>query len=1126
MKKYYSAILPGLLSVALFGITVFVLILPYTEKNMMEKKKEGLRDLTSMAWNLLSEYRVQEERGEFSGEEARRRAKYRLQSLRYGENNKNYYFIMDLSHTILMHPDQPGMTGRTFADLPDFPNKKMLYDLVGVPRDQGEGVVEYYWIVDGDLKRPKPKMAYVKMFQPWGWVIGSSIYLDDVKHEVARMSRFLSGIGLAVFLAVVLLSTYIAWRDYRRDLVKEAAEKALLEANEKYRAVLQASPNPVALYNPEGKTAYVNPAFTRVFGWSPEEVLGRKIDFVPEDQAEVSLKVIKEAYAADGHPVSFVSRRRVKGASRLVEVIISAAIFKDAEGRAAGMVVMHNDITDLKRQEQVLQESRERYRQVVETANEGVWMLDREWRVIFVNDKLAEMLGYSKEEMTTRPVRDFIHPDDRKDHDLRAGERGQAVREEYELRFLSRSGRPVWTLVSSSPLHDGQGLHYGSFGMLTDITLRKKAEEELKKSEGLFRAVFDQSFHLVGIMSVEGVLIKGNSVALSMVGLPEDAVLGKYFWDTPWWTHSEDLRERLKRAVRDAARGEFVQFEATHLDASGSLRYIDFSIKPVKDESGAVSILVPEGRDITERVLAARELRAKEAMFRALAEYSLDIIMRLDSQGRCLYANPTAERQIGIGRGDFLVKTPRAPGFVPDWADCLQASASLVFSAGRSDRLEVPLTNGRWYDWLLAPELDQEGVVNAVIISARDIGGRKEAERERRKLEDQLRQVKKMEAVGSLAGGVAHDFNNILGAIIGYAEMALAAQGEGRHTRRELLEILDACERARSLVLRILTFSRKTPLEPKPIDLNEVVRTTLALLEPTLPKMIEIESRLAPDLLAILADPNQIEQVVINLAANARDAMPEGGKLRIETCNKTLDDDSIRSHPNLSPGEYVFLRMSDTGSGMDEETKEHIFEPFFSTKPMGQGTGLGLSIVYGILGAHGGAISCYSEPGRGTVFNILLPARAGVMVERTKASSDSLVDLHGRETILFVDDERSLREVGAEILTGAGYIVLTAADGEDALKIFEARLNEIDLVVMDMTMPGMGGRRCLVEMLALSPEAKVLMVSGYPDEARVREILAAGAKGFVAKPYRQSDMLRHVRLTLDDGAVPGPADTA
>ena len=1116
MKKYFSAVAPGLLSVALFGITVFVLILPYSENNLMEKKKEGLRDLTFMAWNLLSEYRAQEEKGELSGEEARRRAKYRLQSLRYGENNQNYYFLLDSDYTILMHPDQPEMVGLTFSELPAFRHKEMLNGLVDLSLAKGEGVAEYYWIPGGDVSRPQPKLAYVKLFKPWGWVIGSSIFLEDVKSEIARISHFLTAIGLVVFLAVLLLSGYISLRDYRKEQVKEAAEKALLEANEKYRAVLEASPNPIVLYHPDGRSEYVNPAFTRVFGWTPEEILGRRVDFVPEDQVDTTREAIAEAYASDGRPVSFVSQRHVKGSNRIIDVIISASIFKDADGRAAGMVVMHNDITDIKRQEHILRESQEQYRQVVETANEGIWMMDHESRTMFVNDKLVEMLGYSRQEMIGRKIRDLVHPDDLAAHDNWVKSGRILTKDEYERIFISRQGDPVWTIVSSSPLQDEQRGLYGSFAMLTDITLRKKAEDDLKKSEGIFRAIFDQSFHLAGMMSTEGVILKANDMALEMIDGSEDDVVGRFFWETPWWTHSGELKEQLKLAVGRASKGEFVQFEATHQDRFGDLRYIDFSIKPVKDEAGEVSLLVPEGRDITDRVLAGRELRKQEAMFRALAENSPDIIIRLDSRGSYLYLNPAAEKQLDVDRESILGKTHQDFGFAPELTEVLDRAAAGVFKTGVSDRLEVRLSSGKWYDWLLAPELDQDGAVNALIIAARDISERMEAEQEREKLEEQLRQSKKMEAVGALAGGVAHDFNNILGAIIGYAEMALVSQRRDRNPHRELLEILDAGERARSLIQQILTFSRKTPLEPKPINLNEVIKTTLALLEPTLPKMIRIESRLAPDLHAISADPNQIEQVVINLAANARDAMPEGGLLGIETSNQTIEADSIKGKHNLAPGEYVFLRISDTGEGMDEQTLEHIFEPFFSTKPMGQGTGLGLSIVYGILSAHEGAITCYSEPGKGTVFNILIPARADVKVERVTENTEQFIDLTGNETILFVDDERSLREVGAEVLSASGYSVLTASDGEEALNVYQEKQDGIDLVVMDMAMPGMGGRRCLEEIMLIDPRARVIMVSGYPDEARVREVLVAGAKGFIPKPYRQSDLLRQVRLTLNE----------
>jgi len=382
-------------------------------------------------------------------------------------------------------------------------------------------------------------------------------------------------------------------------------------------------------------------------------------------------------------------------------------------------------------------------------------------------------------------------------------------------------------------------------------------------------------------------------------------------------------------------------------------------------------------------------------------------------------------------------------------------------------------------------------------------------------------QAQKMAAIGNLAGGIAHDFNNILQAILGHVGLLSYDFGEQAPQYPRLKRIESAAQRASDLIRQLLTFSRKGESLLRPLSLNSEVKEVMKLLSSAIPKMIAIELQLEPDLGMIDADPVQVNQVLMNLAVNARDAMSYDGKLVIGTKNVTVDEEYCRTHSGLRPGEHVMLWVSDTGHGMEKDVLDHIFEPFYTTKDVGKGTGLGLSTVYGIVKSHQGHIICESEPGSGTTFKVYLPVsgKDGQRLGEEKGE-DSLV-MRGTETILLVDDEATIREYCGELLKGYGYTVLTAKSGEEALEVFVREKGRIDLVISDLIMPGMGGKRCLDEMLKLDPEVKVLMMTGYAVHDHIREALERGARGVLNKPFSGQEMATMIRRILDEEPISG-----
>ncbi len=396
-----------------------------------------------------------------------------------------------------------------------------------------------------------------------------------------------------------------------------------------------------------------------------------------------------------------------------------------------------------------------------------------------------------------------------------------------------------------------------------------------------------------------------------------------------------------------------------------------------------------------------------------------------------------------------------------------------------------------------------------------EVEERKRTEQEQEKLRAQLIQSQKMESLGTLAGGIAHDFNNLLSVMTGFTELALGTVQSTEVISQHLREVIQAGERAKNLVKKILTFSRLNTFEMKPLDLNKEVRQAVILLERTLPKMINVHTHLADDLKPINGDANELEQILINLATNAQDAMPQGGSLILETSNVRVDEGYNANYLKLAPGEYVLLQVSDTGQGMDALIREQIFDPFFTTKDLGKGTGLGLSTVYGIVKSHGGHISCYSEPGNGTTFKIFLPVFHDDDANQTQQVPEQRQPVGGNESILLVDDEKLLLELGETILSQVGYRVMTAQSGEEALDIYREHKDRLDLVITDLGMPGMGGYKTLKTILEINPQAKVVIASGYMATSHVKTALESGAAGYVAKPFGRMELLTKIREELD-----------
>jgi PAS domain S-box-containing protein len=583
-----------------------------------------------------------------------------------------------------------------------------------------------------------------------------------------------------------------------------------------------------------------------------------------------------------------------------------------------------------------------------------------------------------------------------------------------------------------------------------------------------------------------------------------------------------DRGEALKANMDRLRQGERVApFEAVQLRKDRSAVHVLLTISPILDAAGRVIGSSAISHDLSRRKRAEEALLLRDRAIQALAA-GIVITDASRPDNPIIYASPGFERLTGYTAGEVLGKDCL---FLQSKGTASEAVATVRAALRDGRACDADLISYRkdgtpfWGQLLISPVRNEAGRLTHFVGVLSDVTVR-------HRLEEQFRQAQKMEAVGRLAGGVAHDFNNLLTVINGYGEIVLGSLPEGHPARELVRQIKEAGERAASLTRQLLAFSRKSVLEPKVLDLNAGVREMEKLLRCVIGEDIQLATVLEPDLGRVRADPGQLEQAVINLCVNARDAMPHGGKLTLETRDVELDAAYAQANPDVRPGPYVLLAVSDTGHGMDAATIARIFEPFFTTKGQGKGTGLGLAMVYGFVKQSGGHIAVYSEPGQGATFKIYLPQVEAAVTAR-KSHHGPMTLPRGTETVLLVEDEEGVRALIRHVLKSSGYTVLQAGHGQEALRVAERHAAPIHLLLTDVVMPGgMGGRQVAEAVRARHPEARVLFVSGYTEDAVVRHGVLEENTNFLQKPFMPAALVLKVREILDQAQPEGGAEQA
>jgi two-component system cell cycle sensor histidine kinase/response regulator CckA len=741
------------------------------------------------------------------------------------------------------------------------------------------------------------------------------------------------------------------------------------------------------------------------------------------------------------------------------------------------------------------------------------------WPLEAVSPGALELTGYSAEELIRTPIfSELVHPDDRAglwDGIQTAIGRGEPYQLEYRLvradgrlRWVSEHGRKVGTAP------DGIGVLEG---YILDVTRHKEVEQALRTGEAQFRAVFEEAPIGMALMNMDGYLVRSNLALQAMLGYGEEELAGTIFSQV---THDEDIATDWE-LFGDLVAGDINHYQTTKrfLSRDGGVVWGRLSVALVRAPNGQPRYAIQMVENVTERREAVAALRLREREFRSLLEHGRDVISVIDSDGDLRYTSPAVERVLGYGRAELagtylgeLVHPDDVPGMLELFDRAIQNPGR-----PRIAELRVRHRDGSWRALeTVGTSLLDDPAVQGIVVNSRDVTERREAEEALRRSEQQLVQVQKMEAIGRLAGGVAHDFNNLLTAIRGNAELLLADLPRDSQAREDVEEIRRASDRAAALTRQLLAFSRRQVLQPRLLDLNQSVREMERMLGRLIGDDVELVTRLDAELKRVRADPAQVEQVILNLSVNARDAMPGGGVLMVCTENAELTAELREKYAYVVPGEYVLLEVGDTGQGMDAQTVAAAFEPFFTTKATGKGTGLGLSMVYGIVKQSGGYIWIESDPGRGTRVKVYLPvARGGADEQGEEEPPVRSPQARGRGTVLLVEDEESVRRFTERVLSRGGYTVLAAAEGAEAMALSRQHPGVIHVLVTDLMMPRMNGSDLARRLMAERPGIRVLFISGYDrDASRTQAPLEPGTD-FIEKPFSPEALLDRILRLLE-----------
>ncbi len=926
----------------------------------------------------------------------------------------------------------------------------------------------------------------------------------EIRH-IDVMAQSLKVAGSSVHLCV--------WRDMTEQ--KQFNEK-MLEQERKYRVLFDAANDGIFLSDGTGFVD-CNQRGADMHGLAREDVIGRSpADLSPERQPDgrLSSEVAAEKILAalNGEPQSFQWQSlRSDGLIWDAEIALNRVEI----GGSVLLQALVRDITDRKRAQEAVRKSEAVLRSLLEATPVGVGLLvDRVF--VKVNAALCRVTGYSEQEMVGMSTR-ILYPDD--EAFIRVGRELYEQMGKTDLGVLEsclkrKDGAIIDVLLCLSPL-DPMDAAAGVTATVLDITERKRAENELRETERKLRTLVDNIPDGIARFDANCRHLLVNLAIAKDFGVTPEHFIGKTVLEShaPENDAPHRVLESLIKRVFEEGTANSVELQCVTLEGS---RYRDFLHVPERDESGKVVSVLGITHDITERKRAEEQLKASESMLRSVFRATpVGIAFTVDRA--IMSVNDSMCELTGYSEQELVGKSVRQLYQTQDEYEYVARELySRIMEKGRTSvEARIRRKDGTTiYVILTAAMLRAEDPSAGRIVTIQDITERKLAEKEREALEGRLRQAQKLEAIGTLAGGIAHDFNNILTPIIGYTELALTMVQEEDRLSHNMRQILLSANRAKDLVTQILTFSRKTKQEHRPVQVSLIIKEALKMLRSSLPSTIEIRQAIDVDAMdsATMADPTHVHQVLMNLCTNAAHAMrAKGGTLTISMENVEIGQRTGRQIPDMEPGPYLMLSVADTGHGMDETLRQRIFDPYFTTKGPDEGTGLGLAVVYGIVKSLSGAIAVSSEPGKGANFDVYFPRVKKIQGPATELS-EPLPTGHGR--ILVVDDEKSIVDLVKEMLETLGYEAVPRYSSSDAIEAFRARPESFDLVITDMTMPHMTGIDLAKEILLIRPHTSIILCTGFSDTVDKNEMKLLGVKELLMKPVSMRDMAVAVNKIL------------
>jgi len=902
----------------------------------------------------------------------------------------------------------------------------------------------------------------------------------------------------------------------RRVQELEKAESEHNLAEDRLKKIFDNTQDAIFIHDLEGNILDVNDKMCRMYGLTKEEALEVTIEDV--SSSRMSMKVLLERWQKilNGEKLLFEwEARRPKDESVFnAEVSIQKISFHDKD------IVLANirDITERKRAEEALRERKEKYRLLFNMGVNAMFLVDNNTtQILECNNKASQLFGYSPQELLSMKMTDLsTTPETTR----RACQEKVSKKERV---YQKKNGGLISVDITSEHFYlVNRAVHISA---IRDITRRKRAEEALRESNKTAHQFFSESSAGAFFMMLDEPVEWNDSVDKEKVldyvfdhqriTKINRAMLGQYLASekdflcmTPKQLFAHDL-EHGRLLWRKMFDQGFLDIESDERRFDGSQMWIIGSYRCMSDEQGRITGHFGTQLDITEHKRIMEDLRNDRERMDHILRATRTNMNTLDSEYNLRQVDAVWQKIYGDPQGQKCYKyfmdldKPCEGCCVPKALATREIVVTEEFLHKENRHIEVHTIpfqdeNGEW--------LVTEFNIN--------ITERKQAEAEREKLQNQLHQARKMESVGRLAGGVAHDFNNMLGVILGHTELALLKMDEDNELVSDLNEIQKAAQRSVNITKQLLAFARKQTISPKKIDLNYTVESMLNMLRRLIGEDIDLVWQPASQLWPVKMDPSQIDQILVNLCVNARDSISGVGKLTIQTGKKTFDEAYCKEHPGFITGDFVLLAVSDNGCGMDKDTLDNLFEPFFTTKDVGKGTGLGLATIYGIVNQNNGSINVYSEPNQGSTFKIYLP-RLVTEENADKAVPEKNTAAGGTETILLVEDEPTILRMAQVMLERKGYSVLSAATPAEAIDLAKAHADKIHLLMSDVVMPEMNGRELAGQITALYPDIRLLFMSGYTADVIAHQGVLDDGVAFIQKPFSMADMTAKIREVLD-----------